>query len=167
MIGKGYLKGHQINGSLPLGNIIVHLTLPQLIPHFTNLHWRMDNFGFPYRIQLRFGTEDLETHQEGIPLVSCQSNRFQVGNVRVKVLGKLKSHKPQNLAKRTNKNLGINRYTLFDILNIIEYSPRENQIIKGVKKNNPCWGDKVQVQGQLGSKLGNPFGKLLRVKKDM
>ena len=42
MIGEGKLKGHQINGSLPLGNIIVHLTLPQLIPHFDNLHWRMD-----------------------------------------------------------------------------------------------------------------------------
>ena len=55
MIGEGKLKGHQINGSLPLGNIIVHLTLPQLIPHFGNLHWRMDNFGFPYHIELRFG----------------------------------------------------------------------------------------------------------------
>jgi hypothetical protein len=56
IIGKGKLKGHQTNGSLPLGNIIVHLTLPQLIPHFGNLHWRMDNFGFPYQIELRFGT---------------------------------------------------------------------------------------------------------------
>ena len=28
IIGEGKLKGHQINGSLPLGNIIVHLTLP-------------------------------------------------------------------------------------------------------------------------------------------
>ena len=36
IIGKGKLKGHQINGSLPLGNIIVHLTLPHLIPHFDN-----------------------------------------------------------------------------------------------------------------------------------
>ena len=48
IIGEGKLKGHQINGSLPLGNIIGNLTLPQLIPHFSNLHWRMDNFGFPY-----------------------------------------------------------------------------------------------------------------------
>ena len=56
IIGEGKLKGHQINGSLPLGNIIGNLTLPQLIPHFGNLHWRMDNFGFPYRIELRFGT---------------------------------------------------------------------------------------------------------------
>ena len=32
------------------------LTLPQLIPHFGNLHWRMDNFGLPYWIELRFGT---------------------------------------------------------------------------------------------------------------
>ena len=39
IIGEGKLKGHQINGSLPLGNIIVHLTPPQLIPHFGNLHW--------------------------------------------------------------------------------------------------------------------------------
>ena len=54
IIGEGKLKGHQINGSLPLGNIIGHLTLPQLIPHFGNLHWRMDNFGLPYRIELRF-----------------------------------------------------------------------------------------------------------------
>ena len=56
IIGEGKLKGHQINGSLPLGNIIEHLTLPQLIPHFDNLHWRMYNFGLPYRIELRFGT---------------------------------------------------------------------------------------------------------------
>ena len=56
IIGKGKLKGHQINGSLHLGNIIVHLTLPQLILHFDNRHWRMDNFEFPYRIELRFGT---------------------------------------------------------------------------------------------------------------
>ena len=51
-----------INGSLPLGNSIGHLTLPQLIPHFGNLHWQMDNFGFPYRIELRFGTQALENH---------------------------------------------------------------------------------------------------------
>ena len=56
IIGKGKLKGHQINGSLTLGNIIGNLKLPQLIPHFGNLHWWMDNFGFPYRIDLRFGT---------------------------------------------------------------------------------------------------------------
>ena len=55
IISEGKLKGHQINGSLPLGNIIGHLTLPQLIPHFDNLHWLRDNFGFPYRIQMRFG----------------------------------------------------------------------------------------------------------------
>ena len=48
IIGEGKLKGHQINDSLPLGNIIVHLSLPQLIPHFGNLHWWMDNFGLPY-----------------------------------------------------------------------------------------------------------------------
>ena len=56
IIGGGILKGHQMNGSLPLGNIIGNLTLPQLIPHFGNLHWRMDKFGLPYRIELRFGT---------------------------------------------------------------------------------------------------------------
>ena len=56
IIGEGKLKGHQINVSLPLGNIIGHLTLPQLIPHCSKLHWWMDNFGFPYRIELRFGT---------------------------------------------------------------------------------------------------------------
>ena len=56
IIGGGTLKGHQINGSLPLGNIIVHLPLPQLTPHFSTLPWRMNNFGFPYRIELRFGT---------------------------------------------------------------------------------------------------------------
>ena len=56
IIGEGKLKGHQINGSLPLGNITVHLPLPQLIPHFGTLPWRMDNFGLPYRIELRFGT---------------------------------------------------------------------------------------------------------------
>ena len=54
-IGEGKLKVHQINGSLPLGNIIGHLTLSQLIPHFGNLHWQMDNFGLPYRVELRFG----------------------------------------------------------------------------------------------------------------
>ena len=55
IIGEGKLKGHQINGLLPLGNIIRNLTLPQLIPHFGNLHWRMDNFGLPYWIERRFG----------------------------------------------------------------------------------------------------------------
>ena len=55
VIGEGKLKGHQINGSLSLGNIIVHFPLPQLMPHFSSLHWRMDNFGFPYRIEIRFG----------------------------------------------------------------------------------------------------------------
>ena len=54
-IGEGKLKGHQINGWLPLGNITWHLSLPQLIPHFGNLHWWMDNFGLPYRIELRCG----------------------------------------------------------------------------------------------------------------
>jgi len=61
-IGKGKLKSHQINGSLSLGNIIVHLPLPQSMPHFSTLHWWMDNFGFPYRIELRFGTQSHETH---------------------------------------------------------------------------------------------------------
>jgi hypothetical protein len=56
ILGEGKLKGHQINGPLALGNIIGNLTLPQLIPHFGNLHWQMDNFGLPYRIELRFGT---------------------------------------------------------------------------------------------------------------
>ena len=55
-IGEGKLKSHQINGSLSFGNIIVHLPLPQLIPHFSDLHWRMDKFGFPYQVELRFGT---------------------------------------------------------------------------------------------------------------
>ena len=54
-IGEGKLKSHQINGSLPLGNIIVHLPLPQLMPHFATLPWRMNNFGFPYWIDLIFG----------------------------------------------------------------------------------------------------------------
>ena len=56
IIGEGKLKFHQINGSLSLGNIIVHLPLSQLMPHFGTLHWRMDNFGFPYRIDKRFET---------------------------------------------------------------------------------------------------------------
>ena len=56
VIGEGKLKSHQINGSLPLGNIIVHLPLPQLVPHFGTLYWKMDKFGLPYRIELRFGT---------------------------------------------------------------------------------------------------------------
>jgi hypothetical protein len=56
ILGEGKLKGHQINGSLPLGNITRNLSLPQLIPHFSNLHWRMDNFGLPYQIELWFGT---------------------------------------------------------------------------------------------------------------
>ena len=54
-IGEGKLKIHQINGSLPLENIIVHLPLPQLMSHFGTLHWRMDNFGLPYQNELRFG----------------------------------------------------------------------------------------------------------------
>ena len=55
-IGEWKLKGHQINGSLSLGNIIVHFPFPQLMPHFGTLSWRMNNFGFTYRIELRFGT---------------------------------------------------------------------------------------------------------------
>ena len=55
-IGEGKNKGHQINGSLSLGNIIGHLPLPQLLPHFSTLHWQMDNFGFPSQIGFRFGT---------------------------------------------------------------------------------------------------------------
>lgn len=54
-IGEWKLKSHQINGSLSLGNIIVHLPVPQLMPHFGSLHCRIDKFGFPYRIELRFG----------------------------------------------------------------------------------------------------------------
>ena len=71
------------------------------------------------------------------PLVPCQSNRFYGGKVRVKVLGKLKSHKPQNPVKWMKNDLGFNRYTLLDILNIIGYSHSENYLIKGVKKHNP------------------------------
>ena len=56
IIGEGKLKGHQINGSLPLGNILVHLPLPQLIPHFGTLLCQMDNFGLLYWIEMRFGT---------------------------------------------------------------------------------------------------------------
>ena len=55
-IGEGKLNSHQINVSLSLGNIIVHLPLPQLIPYFGTLHWQTDNFGLPYRIELRIGT---------------------------------------------------------------------------------------------------------------
>jgi hypothetical protein len=54
-IGEVKLKGHQINGSLSLGNIIVHFPLLQLIPHFGTLPLWMDKFGFPYRIGMRFG----------------------------------------------------------------------------------------------------------------
>ena len=51
IIGEGKPKGHQITSSLPLGNIIGNLTLPQLIPHFSNLHWWMDNSGLLYQIE--------------------------------------------------------------------------------------------------------------------
>ena len=37
IIGEGKLNGHQINGSLSLGNITRNLSLPQLIPHSSNL----------------------------------------------------------------------------------------------------------------------------------
>ena len=56
IIGEGKLKSHQINGSLTLWNIIVHLPLPQLIPHFDTPPWWMDNVGFPYKIEMWFGT---------------------------------------------------------------------------------------------------------------
>ena len=166
-IHEGKLKSHQINGSLSLGNIIVHLPLPQLMPYFDTRHQWMDNFGLPYQIELRFGTQDHETYQEGNPIIPCQSNRFQIGKVWVKVLGQLKSHTPQNPVKLMNNDLGINRYTLLDILNIVEYSHGENQLIKGVKKNNPCQGDKVMVLGKLGLVLGSPFGRLLRGRKEV
>ena len=54
--GEGKLHNHQINGSLSLGNIIVHLPLPQLMPHFDTLYQLIDNFGLPYQIEMRFGT---------------------------------------------------------------------------------------------------------------
>ena len=54
MIGKGQLNSHQINGSLSLGNIKSHLPSPLLIPHFDTLHWWINNFGFPYQIEMRF-----------------------------------------------------------------------------------------------------------------
>ena len=54
IIGEGKLKGHQINGSFSLGNIIVHLPLPQLITHFGTLHWQTDNFGLLYWIEMWF-----------------------------------------------------------------------------------------------------------------
>ena len=55
-IGEGKLKSHQINGSLSLGNIIVDLPLRQLMPDFSTLPWQMNNFGFPYWIDMGFGT---------------------------------------------------------------------------------------------------------------
>ena len=59
-------------------------------------------------------------------MIPCQSSKFQMGKMRVKYLEKLKSHKPQNPVKWMNKNLWFNRYTLLDILRIIEYSLRKN-----------------------------------------
>ena len=56
----------------------------------------------------------------------------------------------QNPVKRMKNNLGINRYTIIDILNIIRYSHNKNDLIKGVKKHNPCQGDRVMVYGKLG-----------------
>ena len=55
-IGEWKLKSHQINGSLSLGDIKVHLPFPQLMPHFGTLHCWMNNFGLPYQIEMRFGT---------------------------------------------------------------------------------------------------------------
>ena len=62
VISEWKLKCHQINGSLSLGNIIVHFPLPQLIPYFGTLPWRMDKFGLHYRIELRYGEYNHETH---------------------------------------------------------------------------------------------------------
>ena len=56
IIGEGKLKGHQINGSLSLGNIKSHLPSPPLMPHLGTLHRRMNNFRFPYWIGLIFET---------------------------------------------------------------------------------------------------------------
>jgi hypothetical protein len=56
----------------------------------------MDIFGFPYRIEMRCGTLYLEAYQEGIHLVPCQSNKFQIGKVRVKDLREVeKSQAPK------------------------------------------------------------------------
>ena len=46
--------------------------------------------------------------------------------VRVKYLGKLNSHKPQNPIKRMNKNFSINRYTLLDILIVDDIAASED-----------------------------------------
>ena len=68
-------------------------------------------------------------------MVPCQS---KVENVRVKDLGKLKSHKPPNPIKRMNKNLSINRYTLLEIKIVIEDLLIQNYLKKSVKQSNPC-----------------------------
>jgi hypothetical protein len=54
--GEGQLKIHQINCSISLGNTKAHLPSPPLIPYFGTLHWRINNFGFPYWIEMRFET---------------------------------------------------------------------------------------------------------------
>ena len=50
-------------------------------------------------------------------MVPCQSIKFNIGKVRVKVKGSLKSHNPQNSAKRKDNNLGILGNMLLDLLN--------------------------------------------------
>ena len=66
-----------------------------------------------------------------------------------------------------NKNFWIDRYTLLEIIITIEYSLKKKYLNKGVKKSNPCYGERVLVLGKLGSKLGNSIGKLLKDRKDV
>ena len=50
-------------------------------------HWKANNFRLPHWIELKYWTYFINTPMEGIPLVSCQSRRFRVGNSKVKDKG--------------------------------------------------------------------------------
>ena len=66
----------------------------------------------------------------GNPLSPMSIQQVYIRKVRVKVLGQLKSHNPQNPIKRMDNNLGILGNMLLDILNILGYSYNEKNLIK-------------------------------------
>ena len=123
-----------------LGNILGHFPSPPLIPKFSTLHWRTNNFGFPQWIELKFETYVHETFKEWTPLVSFQYMRFKVGKYRMNVKGSLNSHGSQNLIKQKDNELKILGSMLLDLLNILGYSPCEKTLIKEVKNHNPKLG---------------------------
>ena len=106
-----------------------------------------NNFGLIQWIELKFETQVLETSKEVTPLVPCQSMRFRIGKVRVKVKGQLKSNNSPNPIKQRDMNLKILGRMVLDIIRIIGHNPYKNYPIRMIKNNKPSKGEKGAWKG--------------------